>query len=82
MISGGHLGVYYHHWLEEEHYYEHLYNDFYDEMDILIPDFESFEFPWKDEDNNQQITSVFIHKSNPDKKLIIEEFTKTIGAIE
>ncbi len=75
--SNGEYCVYYHHWVEDEHCDE-LYNTFYDELEGVLPDFEAFEYPWKDDLGNDRILSVFINKSHPDKEAIVEEFTKVV----
>ena len=75
--SNGEYCVYYHHWVENEHCDE-LYNTFYNELEGALPDWEAFEYPWTDEEGNDRILSVFTHKNNPDKEIIVDEFTKVI----
>lgn len=75
--SNGEYCVYYHHWVEDEHYDE-LYSTFYDELEGALPDFEAFEYPWMDDSGAHRISSLFINKGHPDKAEIVEEFRKII----
>lgn len=74
MISNGALGVYYHVWEPTNN--DMFYSHFYDEMELLVPEFEAFEFLPNDENGEQYPVSLFIHKNNPDKSLMISEFKK------
>lgn len=76
--SNGEYCVYYHHWVEDDHCAE-LYSTFYDELEGELPDFEAFEYQWRDDKDNDRITSLFINKSNPDKEKIVEEFKKVVS---
>ncbi len=75
--SNGEYCVYYHHWVEDEQCGE-LYDTFYNELEGELPDFEAFEYPWVDDNGKDRVLSVFIHKNNPDKKRIVEEFKKVV----
>ena len=80
--SNGILPIYYHHWVEGIDYNDHFYNNFNDEIEFLLPAFELIEFPWTDETGVHRILSVLIHKQNPDRELIVDEFMKTIEVQE
>ena len=75
--SKGDLCIYYHHFVYDN-YNDNFYTHFYDELEFLLPDFEIFEFPWNDGEGDH-ITALVMHKSHPDKNLIVDEFTKTIS---
>lgn len=75
--SNGEFCVYYHHWVEDEHCQE-LYASFYDELEGALPEFEAFEYQWFDDTGADRILSVFIHKKNPDKQHIVDEFKKVV----
>ena len=77
--SNGEYCVYYHHWVENPHCDE-LYNTFYDELEGVLPEFEAFEYLWRDESDNPRVLSVFINKKNPDKQTIVNEFLKVVEA--
>lgn len=76
--SNGEYCIYYHHWINHEHYDE-LYNTFYNELEGVLPDFEAFEYGWVDDNGDERILSVFINKSHPDKDVIVKEFTKVVN---
>ena len=80
--SKGDLCVYYHHFVDHENYYDNFYAHFYDEIELLLPNFETFEFPWVDDDGESRIIAVIMHRKNPDRDLIIDEFKKTISISE
>jgi hypothetical protein len=76
--SNGEYCVYYHHWVEDDNCSE-LYDTFYDELEGALPDFEAFDYQWMDEENKPRVLSVFIHKHNPDKVTIVDEFKKVVS---
>ena|SRR5450432_238972 len=57
-----------------------LYTYWYDDFERLNPDFEAYDFVATDSETAETYyTSLFIHKDNPDKALILSEFEKSIS---
>lgn len=77
ILSKGDLCVFYHVW-ENDTYCEHFYEHFYDEIEYLLDDFETFHLPALEENGEEIISSLIVHKLHPQKQLIVLEFQKFI----
>ena len=79
MASKGDLLVFYHIW-EQQPAQSQLYENWYEDLEKALPDFEAFDFQAKEMGvDDPYITSLFIHREHPDKALIISEFEKAVG---
>lgn len=81
MASKGETCVYYH--ICEPDRGEaraRLYDSWFEDLSIYIPDFEMIDFECRDAESEEKyFTSLFIHKNHPEKDLIISEFEEAIN---